>query len=478
MFYSLSFNSSRGCVNFQQILIVGIIVVDMSNNTVSQREKDEAEREAVDKMKRDALTQVIDQCSDLIKLRQCVCDLRSIGICLEKWWTDRVLPQFFFITVCFNDKTYDMYINEYILVANILFELNFIGLLEPWEAARAYLESTDDRTIFDLDNRMSIDLTGSRLILHKRESIPDTMQIFVKGLTGCTTTVQARPNSAIKYVKLQILAYDGIPIEKQGLIFAGKLLEDGRTFADYNITKESTLHLVLSLTGGKPIIRLSSSNNMVISNVNVRLDLANSIWNLSSIYPISSNTDKMSFIEWNNIQVHPDGRLLFENKHKIIENDRLFPSIVDESEHRMLFWEALTNTNSSFFELNDGLCVPRRDFSRILNYLLKKMSFSVEDRDDMITYVLPHLDDADPDYTNVNVVFRFLSQDEYSSIAKLSVGPVPERIIRAFLLYRLANNEEQISNIDEIENVIHSICHQNSSSSGLIVHEWGSMFLY
>jgi ubiquitin len=73
-------------------------------------------------------------------------------------------------------------------------------------------------------------------------------QIYIKTLSGQTITLKVNTTDTIGSVKAKIQASTGIPPDQQRLVFgATQLLEDGKTLADYKITDQSTIHLVIRL---------------------------------------------------------------------------------------------------------------------------------------------------------------------------------------------------------------------------------------
>ncbi|CAH9114118.1 unnamed protein product [Cuscuta europaea] len=106
----------------------------------------------------------------------------------------------------------------------------------------------------DLSSRLKVklvDLVGLRKRNWQKETAGEqAMQIFVKTMRGTTISLEVEPSETIYRVKEKIQESEGMLPEQQRLAFSGKLIEDHHTLADYNVIKESTIHLVLCLRGG------------------------------------------------------------------------------------------------------------------------------------------------------------------------------------------------------------------------------------
>ncbi|KAG8976286.1 hypothetical protein FRC05_004202 [Tulasnella sp. 425] len=330
-----------------------------------------------------------------------------------------------------------------------------------------------------------------------RGSGEQSFWITARTLTGKVYIIgDLYPSDDIYRLKTKIYDVSAMPPDQQRLIFAGFQLEEGRTLANYSIRRGTTIHIVLRMKGGKPVIYLYPPTSI---NANVQLSLVPQ-WKLSAVYPQpvkgSFKEGKCSqTAEWK-VVAHPNGMMTAEGT---------------STEVAYIFWEAETEpapglpdsppTSRSPSPLSfahskaprarvgfipgttrcspqDSVVMSAQEVPPYLEKTLLALGFHTEARTSFITYWLPSF------LKHEHLALRFLPQVDFEASAPLDISPKPDVVTRVFMLFegiptdRLADWEEarerSLEDVNFWKDVVGVEDSRQSDESLFRVLEWGA----
>lgn len=379
--------------------------------------------------------------------------------------------------------------------------VNKIGTLFKYTLKEFVVKTTDNKNnVFILNsyqnNFLSFCCFKTNKINKFNIKFIDSFQIFAKQLTGRSIVLNVNPHDTINIIKQKVKNMKGIPEDQQRLIYAGKQLEDEYTVSYYNITRECTVHVVLRLTGKKPVILFYPTNDGVKENTKTTLELDNDYMVRTSMYPEPKTTyrhgknNKMKY-EWET-NVQNDGTITDHNSQQ----------------YSYIFWEMESALNSSKSSINKfkfietfehtseteninftAPIIIRLSNLHLLDVFLENHGLNVKERNDLITYWLQQLQQKQYLKFQIigslksNNIVMFYNSLDYDNIAKLEFKNEKNEpskfnyVLRIMLLFQqldeLGQNDIIYENIESAINPRQTILNGTNH-----VVEWGGMQIY